>query len=341
MIFENFIVCLVLIFIALCTSVVPLIVGKARLKRALKPLEFYPPDGYSPIDVLIKYYGHKADPHALFNPLMLYWADKNYITVQEDCKRGFILTKLKDLEPNYVGYDGKNNFAAEKKLFNSMFDKTDVFYTLAATSDANKNYNEFAKSVKDNAKDMRSPAAKKASLASMVASMAVLVIVTIIVGMEVGMTIMTMLFPCIGIIALRFFPNEGIFTYFKYFFFGVWGGAPLCVAVFLSPPLAGTVLFLATAVAALNFMVLAARIDLRKKEDVEIYGRLIAFKTFLLEVEIDKLELLLEENPNYYFDILPFCYIFKITEKMKIKFDKIDLDGPAWYLGDMRNRLMF
>ena len=53
------------------------------------------------------------------------------------------------------------------------------------------------------------------------------------------------------------------------------------------------------------------------------------------------METLIEDNPDYWFDILPYCYVLKITEKLKPKFDRIAMDGPSWYLGELRDTLMF
>ena len=86
--------------------------------------------------------------------------------------------------------------------------------------------------------------------------------------------------------------------------------------------------------------------DLSRPQNLKTYARLKGFKTFLVKAEKPQLEMLVEENPNYYFDILPYCYVLNITKKVREKFDKIRLDGPAPYLadsdfGDYRDRLMF
>ena len=52
------------------------------------------------------------------------------------------------------------------------------------------------------------------------------------------------------------------------------------------------------------------------------------------------MELLVEDNPEYFYEILPYCYILGITEKLKKKFDRIIMDGPGWYLGELRDILM-
>ena len=42
----------------------------------------------------------------------------------------------------------------------------------------------------------------------------------------------------------------------------------------------------------------------------------------------------------HFYEILPYCYILGITEKLKKKFDRIIMDGPGWYLGELRDILM-
>ena len=51
-----------------------------------------------------------------------------------------------------------------------------------------------------------------------------------------------------------------------------------------------------------------------------------------------ELELLLEENPNYFYDILlPYVYIFGISSKWSKKFESITIQPPTWYIGKMKD----
>ena len=97
---AAYVICALLAFATIVFPIGAIIAGKIKLHRALKPIEYYPPRGFSPIDVLIEYYGFRANTHALLNPLMLYWADCGFITIEEDCKRGLKLTKLRDIKQN-------------------------------------------------------------------------------------------------------------------------------------------------------------------------------------------------------------------------------------------------
>lgn len=341
-----FVLCLIIGVVPPVFALTAIIIGKVKRARALRPVEFYPPRGLSPIDVLMKYYGHRANTHALFNPLILYWADRGFITIEEDCKRGLKLTKLKNLEPHFTAYsdsDNAKNYDVEEKLFKDIFANGDVFYSLAAPESYNDATKNFRKSCNDLRKPMRSALTKKLSVASFIMSVAFAVIVTLIAALSSGggPQYLVMIFPLVGMIAFHAIPNDDIGGVIKYPFFAVWGGAPLIAALVMAPPLAAAALGVSVLSSAITISLLVDRIDIRTEKDLKIYGEIMGFKRFLLDAEKDRIDTLVEENPNYYYDILPYCYILKITEKLKAKFDHISLDGPSWYLGDLRNRLMF
>lgn len=346
--FYKVVICLVLVALPVIFAIVAAIVGKVKLNRALKPVEYYPPRGFSPIDVMIEYFGKYSKPRELFNPLMLYWAEKGYITIEEDCRRGLKLTKLKNFEK--TAEDGKGRkrgktFKLEKMLWDEMFAFNDVFYTLAAPSSHESTYKAFAEECASVAKSASASVTMKLRVAACVATMAALIVVTIMLGTTLHEpAFLMMIFPVVGIVARRAVPIRSLFVTI---FFCAWGGIPLIA--FMSFGYTASVLVPVAAgvgAAILVLYVFEPLIDIRTDKNLILYGRLEAFKTFLLQAELDELELLVEEDPNYYFDILPYCYIFRITEKVKPKFDRIRMDGPAWFLvdeeiGDFRDRLMF
>ena len=121
----------------------------------------------------------------------------------------------------------------------------------------------------------------------------------------------------------------------------MFGGVPLTVLIY-SLPLEVAILFLcAFAVSVVNIFILNGKIDIRSDRQLKYYARICGFKKFLLLAEVEQIEKLVEEDPRYYFNVLPYCYVLKITGKLKPKFDRIALDGPAWYLGELRETLMF
>ncbi len=341
--------CCILSFFVLILPVASIIIGKVRLKRALKPIDYYPPRGYSPIDVMIKYYGSHAKAHGLINPIMLYWASRGFITIEEDCKRGLKLTKLKDLKPpkHIIDADitAQENYEIELKYFNLLFGSGDVFYTLTADSSYNKTNNAFIKDCGTSARGARTKLTTGLSYLSMISAFIVAAINTLTVGLSTGSgSLMLMsIFPLVGMIAFRAIGNfdDDIAAIIKYPFFIIWGGVPLVVLLTMIGGSAAAVLGVSMATSAFVIDFLAERIDIRSQADIEVYGKICAFKTFLLHAERDRVETLIEDNPDYYYDILPYCYVLKITDKLMAVFDRITLDGPSWYLGDLRNTLMF
>ena len=71
----------------------------------------------------------------------------------------------------------------------------------------------------------------------------------------------------------------------------------------------------------------------KKRNDYgnEILGKLRGFKTFLENVEKNKLEELVLDDPHYFFNILPFTYVLGVSKKWIKKFEGIAMPEPDWY----------
>ena len=69
----------------------------------------------------------------------------------------------------------------------------------------------------------------------------------------------------------------------------------------------------------------------RSKYGNEILGKIRGFKTFLETAEKEKLEMMVLENPTYFYDILPYTYVLDISSKWIKKFESINVEPPTWY----------
>lgn len=63
----------------------------------------------------------------------------------------------------------------------------------------------------------------------------------------------------------------------------------------------------------------------------EILGKLKGFKKFLEIAEKEQLESMVMENPNYFYDILPYTYVLGVSDKWIKKFETIAVPSPSWY----------
>ena len=63
----------------------------------------------------------------------------------------------------------------------------------------------------------------------------------------------------------------------------------------------------------------------------KIIGQIRGFKNFLETAEKKELEMLVAENPSYFYDILPYTYVLGISNKWIKKFESIGIKAPEWY----------
>lgn len=59
--------------------------------------------------------------------------------------------------------------------------------------------------------------------------------------------------------------------------------------------------------------------------------RLIGFREFLKAAELDRIKLLVNDNPQYFYNVLPFAMVLGVTDKWVKNFDNIMDSPPKWY----------
>ena len=87
-------------------------------------------------------------------------------------------------------------------------------------------------------------------------------------------------------------------------------------------------IILYTTTALLPFV--GARVISLTDEYAQILGEILGFKDFIVYAEEDKLKAMLEENPELYYDILPYAQVLGVTDQWEGKFKNILLRPPTW-----------
>ena len=59
-------------------------------------------------------------------------------------------------------------------------------------------------------------------------------------------------------------------------------------------------------------------------------GKIKGFKNFLETAEKSKLEELVMQNPEYFYNLLPYTYVLGVSNKWIEKFEDIALEAPHW-----------
>lgn len=70
------------------------------------------------------------------------------------------------------------------------------------------------------------------------------------------------------------------------------------------------------------------------EEYAELLGEILGFKDFILHAESDRLEAMLKEMPELYYDILPYAQVLGVTETWTKKFKGLLKEPPRWATGD-------
>lgn len=65
----------------------------------------------------------------------------------------------------------------------------------------------------------------------------------------------------------------------------------------------------------------------------EIYGRILGFRTFLQTAQKDRLQMLVDENPQYFYNIIPFAYVLGVSKVWMDKFKDITMPAPSYVAG--------
>ena len=147
--------------------------------------------------------------------------------------------------------------------------------------------------------------------------------------------VFALLFPSIGFTVLfsAIFDSDPGPKIFKIVWGIGFGGGPWAIMVL--PALMQDTLYLNNYIIGtlciIGMAVCLAYLPKRTKYGTEMLEKLSGFKNFLKTVEKDRLESLVMDNPNYFYDILPFAYVFGISDKWIKKFESISLQAPSWY----------
>lgn len=67
-----------------------------------------------------------------------------------------------------------------------------------------------------------------------------------------------------------------------------------------------------------------------KRSTLEMKGRVLGFKNFINKCEVKQIEMFVNETPEYFYKVLPYAYVFGLTNEWIGKFDKISKGLASW-----------
>lgn len=66
----------------------------------------------------------------------------------------------------------------------------------------------------------------------------------------------------------------------------------------------------------------------------EMMGKLMGLRQFIQTAELPQLKMLVDENPSYYYGVLPYAMAFGMMDEWAKRFEGMAIPEPDWYLSD-------
>lgn len=113
-------------------------------------------------------------------------------------------------------------------------------------------------------------------------------------------------------------------------------GAMVCLAIYhimyspadyLGPELPGIIIIIGGCLVAL----MGARTFKDTEYRQQMMSKLLGFREFIEIAEKPQLQALVDEMPEYFYDVLPYAMVFGLTDKWHKQFKDINMKDPSWY----------
>jgi uncharacterized membrane protein YgcG len=322
-------------------------------------VEFYPPNDLSPAEIGYLY-DYQVDPYDLTS-MLVYWASKGYIKIiEKEEKKGIIfkkdvshiyLEKVRDL-PNTVK-------SFELTFFNELFDGyavNNVVDTEILENTFYRTINNVQSLLKHSFKNKdRRLYSKKSWLWPFVLivinifmlflffSYTLLEVIpydTIMISaFSVGISIfITAIFftsaKTLSIVKTRL-PKDRFKVLFSSILFAVLGLVLIGVYTWVNALEIYLVVFLIPPVSLIYMSPYALK---RTNFGDEILAKTLGFKNFIEKAEKDRINRLVDEDPEYFYKILPYAMVLGVTDQWARQFEDIAIDEPSWYVNNTSRR---
>ena len=315
-----------------------------RQKKPVQTVEFYPPEGMSSAEVGVVI-DEMADDIDLIS-LIPWWGDKGYLTIEE--------------VPDKKGRGGKHASLRLNKIQNLPADapmyQRILFDALFATNP--RNLDDLPRSFSDSFGSAKSSlgaefrGAKQLSKGKLKAAGIYILACAAWFGAVATSSMISpkenLVFGAVSAVALLFFGlyrlgthgQDGVRTK------GKWTTYLILLAVLAGVAVVPTLLatsgndsffkfyiYLALLAVLLVGGLFIGRLVSPTDHKLEYLGKLLGLKQFIKTAEIDKLKMLIDENPEYFFNVLPYAMVFGLSDHWSKQFKNLKVQPPRWYIG--------
>ena len=353
-------------FIAICLPIIFLIIAifewekYGKDEKIVETIEFNPPDNMNSLDVAYAYKG-KANSNDVVS-LLIYLANKGYIKIKVE-ETGSKLLKSKSYKiievKKYDGNDENERLFLERLFKNGTIYRTENnnVFRCVTKSDLEERFYKTVNEIIDNenTSEFKNKIFEKGvwNRAKKIIILSLLVILTMSIGPLLnGTRIKTTVIANLVLVAITMlfylfalsskFNNtrvKNIIILFVISFFASFSFVfvilyDIVSEIIINMNKLGLIELGIQGISLIFIMILVTLMKRRTKYGTEVLGRILGFKTFLKTAEKEKLETLVNQDPEYFYNILPYAYVLGVSDKWIKNFETISLMPPEWYVGN-------
>jgi len=307
-----------------------------RDPQIVQPVEFYAPEGMTPAEV-----GYVVDGSADrkdLTSLLIYFASKGYLKITEKKRGKFEITRLQEIDQS------EKKFV--KTFFKGLFKKKDS----VMLDDLPVSFADTVESAKDQLTDYYKQPENRIYTASSVAARGfslILMLVPPFFGMALagyyafdstlGAAIFDTILMLIGMMmVIRQFDRARSNTVRRRTVLLVIGFILFSLGLFIAVSVTASVvgrLFPAIllGVSTLISFFFTVFMKARTEENAGLVGRVLGFRNFIRNAEYDRLKVLSDEDPEYFFNVMPYAFVMGLSTRWVERFSDIKIQKPVWY----------
>ena len=305
----------------------------------IETVEFHAPAGVTSAEVGVIIDGVANDGDVI--SLILDWGRRGLIKIIDEEEKSLVLEKIQDLEPTAKGY--------EKTMFNKLFENgdsvevdslRDKFYkTIHATEE------QLDKYFTTNKRRLFTTTSTTLQIVGVLCSFLPIGIMNFIMNYVYWYdTALAMI--CVGVSAVGIIAATCILVYLdtkryvhKWYVKAllIVGATILfavpCVLLIFETFQAGASVMYAIGAIAFNVLVVFGTMHMKKRTEYgnQLLGQVLGLRNFILVAEEDRLRALVDENPYYFYDILPYAYALGLTDVWNDHFKNLTIEPCDWY----------
>ena len=330
------------LFIGLVVITFVLWLKNGKDRPVVETVEFYPPEDLNSAELAQVYKGEVRGQDV--TSLLIYLANKGYLKIKEEDKKGLISTYKAITFVKLKEYDGENY--SEKTFFDGIFKYGDE---VPISKLEDRFYVTQGKIVnhinsKKNIEKVIDKKSRKSKTITTVFEFLVLIVTCLTLGMATG-DISNSLFSLPFVICSLAMIKAGVGFFKKKEAGGIVVGAMLIFMSFCFFCSSQTMVLVESdgfssadwlvlgigVVSIILLIIFEAIMPARTEYGTKMLGKIRGFKRFLETARKEELERLVEENPSYFYDILPYTYVLGVSSKWIKKFETMNLRSPDWY----------